>query len=206
MRSIILRGFLTTAALAIMAGCATVPDPIAGERYSELPYPAQTGDAALGAEVRWGGSIVETRPLADRTCIEILAQRLDRQAYPRPSDDDLGRFLACREEFIDPEIFVNGRSVTVVGELDAFTSGKVGDFDYRYPRVAADAVYLWPEQRYNDHYYGYGYYGYGYPYYWPYYRFPYYGFGHGFGYYRPYHRSGLRGTGPGVSDQGSVVK
>mgnify|MGYP005841053553 CR=1 FL=1 len=159
----------------LVAGCASVPDPLEGN-YSEAFYPKQAQDQSVGANVRWGGTIIETRPEADRTCVEILAQPLDRRGQPVPSDDDRGRFLACRNEFIDPEIFVNGREVTTVGEVTTFRDGNVGEFNYTYPVVDADAVELWPD-RPNGGYYGYGSYGYR----------PY---GYGYRYsYRPYYRS-----------------
>ena len=161
----------------LITGCASVPEPLDGN-YAEAFYPKQTGDQSLGANVRWGGTVIETMPKADQTCMEILAQRLDRRARPEPSDEDLGRFLACRDEFIDPEIYVNGREVTVVGELESFRDGKVGEFNYVYPVVDTDAVELWPDRAnrgYYDYDYGYGSYGYR----------P-YGHGH---FYRPYYRS-----------------
>jgi len=175
-------------AVGAIAGCASVPAPLEGG-YSESFQPDQAGERSVGANVRWGGIVVETRPQAKRTCIEILAQELDRTARPVRSDRGYGRFIACRDEFIDPEIFVNGREVTVVGELTGFQEGKVGEFEYVYPVVGADAVYLWPERQ--EHYwYGHGYYNWGYPYYWPYYRTPYYYGGIGTRIYYPYPRGG----------------
>jgi len=144
--------------LGALAGCASVPDPLEGEQYSEEFYPAQAADRSVGASVRWGGTVVETRPQSDRTCVEILAQELGPDSRPRVSDEDRGRFIACRDGFIDPEIYMNGREVTVVGELARFRNDKVGDFNYEYPLVSADAVYLWPE---SSEYPGYGYYPYG---------------------------------------------
>ena len=169
-------------AVGVVAGCASVPAPLEGQ-YSESFYPDQATDRSIGANVRWGGIVVETRPEAERTCIEILAQELDQSARPERSDQEFGRFIACRNEFIDPEIFVNGREVTVAGKLTEFRDGQVGEFNYVYPVVDADAVYLWPEREAYGYGYGYpynyGYYGFGYPYYWPYYRSPFYygGFG-----------------------------
>lgn len=173
-------------AIAFVTGCASVPAPLEGN-YSEAFYPEQANDQSVGARVRWGGAVVETRPESDSTCIEILAQQLDRSARPRNSDEDFGRFLACRDEFIDPEIFVNGREVTVAGRITGFRDGKVGEFNYVYPVVDADAVYLWPE-RVEQGLYGHGYYGY--PYYWPYYRYPFYYGGIGTRFYYPYPRGG----------------
>lgn len=175
-------------AVGIVAGCASVPAPLEGE-YSESFYPNQATDRSLGARVRWGGSVVETRPQSERTCIEILAHELDRTARPVRSDQDHGRFIACRNEFIDPEIFVNGREVTVIGELTDFRQGKVGEFEYVYPEVDAEAVYLWPERQ--AHYgYGHDFYSWGAPYYWPYhwpyYRAPFYYGGFGARFYYPH--------------------
>ncbi len=185
----------------LVTGCASVPDRLEGN-YSEAFFPKQADEKSIGANVRWGGTVIETMPDSDQTCIEILAQRLDRSARPVPSDDDLGRFLACRNEFIDPEIFVNGREVTVVGEIDSFRDGNIGDFNYVYPVVEADAVELWPE-RVDTRFYGHGYYGYGYPY-WPYYRSPFYYGGYGTHIYYPYSRGGfIHGSGAVRGSAGS---
>jgi len=168
---------MTALAVGAIAGCASLPAPLEGE-YSESFYPDQAGERSVGANVRWGGTVVETRPESDRTCIEILAQELESNARPVQSDQAYGRFIACRNEFIDPEIFVNGREVTVAGEITGFRNRKVGEFEYVYPVVGADAVYLWPER--EDHSrHGHGYHPWGYPYYWPYFRAPFYygGFG-----------------------------
>lgn len=186
--------------VGFIAGCASVPAPLEGD-YSEAFYPDQANDQSVGARVRWGGTVVETRPEANRTCIEILAQQLDSSARPEGSDEDFGRFLACRDEFIDPEIFVNGREVTVAGRLARFRDGKVGEFNYVYPVVDADSVYLWPE-RIEQPWYGHGYYGWGYPYYWPYYRSPFYYGGIGTRFYYPYPRGGYIHRSPGSPQAG----
>ena len=41
-------------------------------------------------------------------------------------------------------VFSAGREITVTGSITGFETRKVGDYDYRYPIVAADVVYLWP--------------------------------------------------------------
>ncbi len=156
--------------LVALGGCAVVPEPLEGD-YSQSFHPAQATDDSVGARVRWGGSVVQTRPEADRTCIEILAHRLDSSTRPDRSDEDLGRFLACRGTFLDPEIFTRGREVTVTGRLAGFQSGQVGDFAYEYPVVEADTVYLWP-QRVDIDRYDYGFSRWHHPYY-PYYWWPY---------------------------------
>ena len=193
--------WITAAAIVGMAGCASIPAPLEGD-YSESFQPEQANERSLGARVRWGGTVVETMPEAERTCIEILARELDRSARPIDSDANHGRFLACRDEFIDPEIFTNGREVTAVGRLESFRSGHVGEFVYEYPVLDAEAIYLWPE-RLETAWYGHAGYGWGYPYYWyPYYRYPFF-----YGRYVHYPRTiAPRSSGPVRSEGGGEEK
>jgi outer membrane lipoprotein len=44
-------------------------------------------------------------------------------------------------------VFQAGREITVVGRIEGFETRKVGEFDYRYARVTADAIYLWSERK-----------------------------------------------------------
>lgn len=159
-----LPGVLVLALLA--SGCATVPEPLGGEFRSLTPE--QSGDQHVGQQVRWGGSIVDTRPGKAETCIEILSRSLDERARPHAGDANQGRFLACREGFEDPAVFESGRDITVVGTLTGFVEGRIGEFSYVYPRVAADTLFLWGEERparyYHDPWY--------YDPWWPYARFP----------------------------------
>lgn len=127
-----------------LAGCATVPAPLQGQFSTLSPHDAAASGQA-GAAVRWGGRIVRTEPLADRTCFEIVSTRLDYNTRPYWAQDDTGgRFLACRTGFYDPAIFEAGREVTVTGTIDGYESRPVGQYEYRFPRVAAEVVYLWP--------------------------------------------------------------
>ena len=132
------------AVLLLLSGCASIPAPLAGD-FAEF-QPNQTTDRSVGAQVRWGGSIVATHPGRDQTCIEILARDLDRELRPIGGDNNFGRFQACRAGFQDPAIFTAGRDITVVGRVQGFTDGEIGDFVYRYPRLSAGVFSLWPER------------------------------------------------------------
>lgn len=94
--------------------------------------------------VRWGGEVIRTEPFADHSCIYALSRPLDRMARPQHDKTSMGRFVACKPGFYDPEIFSKGRQITVVGTLDGSVTRKVGDFDYPYPRIDAETIYLWP--------------------------------------------------------------
>lgn len=139
-----LQFFAVGAAFLLLTGCASIPAPLAGD-FAEF-QPNQTTDRSVGAQVRWGGTIVETQPGRDETCVEILARDLDREMRPIGGDNNFGRFLACRSGFQDPAIFTAGRDITVVGRVQGFVDGEIGDFVYRYPRLSAEAIYLWPER------------------------------------------------------------
>ena len=140
-------------ALLALAGCASAPRPLQGE-FTPLAPAESSASQRLGDAVRWGGSIVAVTPSASETCFEILGRDLGESARPLRADDtSSGRFLACRAGFYDPAIFAVDRDVTVTGRVAGFETRRIGEYDYRYPRVAADVVYLWPERRDDDYYY-----------------------------------------------------
>ncbi len=135
------------AALALVGGCATMPQPLQGT-YTDISTASAQQGGAGGQHVRWGGEIIKTEPEASQTCFYLLSRPLDKQARPRAgnSGENEGRFVACRAGFYDPEVFVRGRELTVTGTLHGTVTRKVGEYDYAYPRVEADVVYLWPKR------------------------------------------------------------
>jgi outer membrane lipoprotein len=131
-------------AAALLAGCASQPRPLQGEFAPITPREATSTDRT-GMMVRWGGRIVQVEPQANRTCFEMMSTRLNHFARPYWATDDVGgRFIACREGFYDPALFEPNREVTFTGRIDGYESRRIGEYDYRFPRVAADVVYLWP--------------------------------------------------------------
>ena len=149
-----------------LGGCATIPQPLAGD-FAEF-QPDQATERSIGARVRWGGHIVDTQPGEDETCIEIIARDLDRDLRPRSGDHHYGRFLACRPGFQDPAVFTEGRQITVTGMLEDFADRQIGEFVYRYPRLDAETLYLWPIRRDVVYYHPHPFHD---PW-WPYYRHP----------------------------------
>lgn len=134
---------LAATLILLCAGCVTAPVPLQGQ-FSDL-LPAQAARLeTTGAVVRWGGRIVSVEPQATRSCFEIIGLLLDARGEPRDDDRSEGRFFACRDGFYDPEVFQAGRVITITGTIEGYETHKVGDYDYRYPRVAAKTIYLWP--------------------------------------------------------------
>ncbi len=144
-----MKTILGIALAASLAGCATAPRPLQGQ-FSSLAPAQVASQAATGELVRWGGHIVNVQPSRERSCFEIVGMPLSANGRPRSIDRSDGRFIACRSGFYDPDVFRAGRDVTISGHVEGFENRKVGDYDYHYPRVQADVVYLWPERRERD--------------------------------------------------------
>ena len=82
-------------ATALLAACASQPQPLQGE-FAEITPRDATANDNTGAMVRWGGRIVRTEPLPNRTCFEMISTKLS--AFGRPywaADDTGGRFIAA---------------------------------------------------------------------------------------------------------------
>ncbi len=133
--------------ILLLTGCVSAPKALQGEFAAIEPGEAAR-DGRVGERVRWGGRVVKVEPLADRSCFEVVGIHVAADGRPLARDDQsTGRFLACRAGFYDPEVFQPGREVTISGAIEGHETRKVGDYDYRYPRLAAEVVFLWPERR-----------------------------------------------------------
>lgn len=160
MNRILILSLLSVAA----AGCATAPKPLRGEFAAVAPEQSALS-GQVGGTVRWGGRIISVDPSEQQTCFEIVARELSSGARPvQAVDHSLGRFIACRSGFYDPAIFTNERDVTITGRIVDFETRRIGEYDYRYPRLAAEVIYLWPlrlaqERIYFSDPYWPGYYG-----------------------------------------------
>ena len=139
--------FLLPIALATaLCACATAPTGLQGQYASVNPEQAAASEQ-VGDSVRWGGRIVSVNTEKLYTCFEVVGAPLDSSGRPRRVDQSTGRFLACRSGFYEPQVFERGRELTVTGKIEGFETRKVGNYDYRYARVAADVVHLWPERQ-----------------------------------------------------------
>jgi len=127
------RRLILPALLALGLGaCATIPQELTGTYTTITPENATA--VAPGTRVRWGGDIIQTEPQERATCFFVLGEPLD--------------------------VYAKGREITVTGTVSGSETRKVGDYDYAYPRVDADVVYLWPKRPmyapspYYDPFYG----------------------------------------------------
>jgi outer membrane lipoprotein len=162
----------------LSSGCAPISKELRAEADQTLTFQQvfQKPEAYKGKTVIWGGEIIKTTNQKDKsTLIEVLQRPLDWQEEPKEAGPSGGRFLVLVEEYLDPQIYRNGRKMTVAGKILGEKTRLLGEMQYRYPLVLSRQIYLWRQYGY---YYPPPYYLYG-P--WGYYR--YYG---PWGYYGPW--------------------
>jgi outer membrane lipoprotein len=155
------------------------PSPrLPSARFNNNPTYLSRTARALGRE------ILAVHNARTTTEIEILAAPLGSDGKPQEGESGLGRFIVELAGFKDPAEFPEERRLTVVGALTGVVTRNVGDYPYRYPVVAGDVWYLWPNpppDRYASRFYD--------PWYRPWYG-PWYGprYGPGFGpWYGPWY-------------------
>jgi len=131
--------------LSVLAGCAGTPlfDTAQVDMDLTPDLALAAPEKNLGKRVLWGGTIIDTRNLADSTQIEVLSYPLNSSFRPQFERKAQARILIIQPGFLEPESYGEGRKITVLGTLQKITSGRIGDAEYRYPVVAADKIKLW---------------------------------------------------------------
>ena len=135
-----------TALTLVLAGCA--PPPVLKPMSAPLEIAPEAAASAAeryhGAEVVWGGRIVEVRNRADVSEIVIVAYPLDSGQRPRPKETSQGRFVARLDGYVESYDYAQGRFLTLSGKIDGSLSEDVDQHPYVYPVVHAEGVHLWP--------------------------------------------------------------
>jgi len=132
-----------------LAGCATAPFPTDAVNATLTPDEVTADPDSAKGTVIWGGVIVSSVNLVDRTQFEVLAYPLDNYQRPETRKKSLGRFLLQSPDYIDTRNYSPGRELTAIGTLQGVTKGEINDANYDYPTVTVSDVYLW--HRDNSH-------------------------------------------------------
>jgi outer membrane lipoprotein len=125
-----------------LTGCVSIPQVLQGE-FSNLTPVESKKNHILKQKVRWSGYLVQTINKKDKTCFEIVETETYKDLSPKkiiPTNG--GRFIACKDGFLEPTAF-NKRLVTITGTLVAYTEQNIGEFNYEYPVVKTDKIYIW---------------------------------------------------------------
>jgi outer membrane lipoprotein len=88
----------------------------------------------VGRVIMAGGVVISAKRTKDQTEIEVLQLPTERG---EPSTTDRlrseGRFLAIREEFLDPASVPPGTPITVIGVVSGSTTRPLDETEYTYP-------------------------------------------------------------------------
>jgi outer membrane lipoprotein len=129
-----------------------------------------------GRNVILGGYILEVKNETDGSLLTILQAPLDFQNRPNLRDKSKGRFLARTDKFMDPEIYIKDRKITVGGKIAGVSAQPLGGHTYQYPVIVIKELHLWAEEQRQDWLYD--------PY-WDYWDHPWYPY---YLWRRPHHR------------------
>lgn len=144
-RKTLLVGFIFT-----MTACVSIPPILQGD-YSSLTPAASKQKHPMNIPVRWSGLIINTVNRKDKTCFEIVQTQTNDSLRPvKVIPKDSSRFFACKDGFMEPHAF-NKRLVTITGNLVAYSKQNIDEYEYEYPVVKTDKIYIWRKNvpRYN---------------------------------------------------------
>jgi outer membrane lipoprotein len=167
--------------LLLLNGCATVPEKLQVSDNVPLVVFADVRaepNLNVGLDARWGGVIAKVENQKERTMIEIVRFPLKKNMRPIVGTETEGRFRIYYQGLLDPVIYEEGKSITVLGTIANSEAGVIGEQEYLYPVLNTEKVYLWKEKNNNNNLL-YDPYWYS-PYYWNYYpsySHGYYGYG-----------------------------
>lgn len=160
---------ILAAGLLALSGCATNPISKNLRRQAApltLAQVAANPSAYTGATVIWGGQIINTVNSTNGGSIYVLKLPLHHDdARPKRYGFSPGRFIARTRGFLDPQIFKNGRLITVAGTIVGVETQPLQKMQYSYPVVGIEELHIW--RRRPQYYYYPGWYGPGWGWYGP---------------------------------------
>jgi len=138
---------LSLVLISLIASCATTASFDTTKVDKSLTPQSVVAEPvrSLGKIALWGGTILDTRNLKDKTQIEILAYPLSSSHWPMQKSKPLGRFIIQYQGYLEPTTYAQGRVLTVLGSVGGSRSGKVGESEYTYPVIIAEQLHLWPK-------------------------------------------------------------
>lgn len=108
--------------------------------------------AYTGRPVRWGGAILSLGNESGWTRIDVQAHPLGQEGQPELSAPSPGRFIVRAMIPFDPEVYEQGRPMTVAGTVQGADEARDGRRSAT-PIVKADDLYLWDQsQQAGDRY------------------------------------------------------
>ncbi|MGQ0694511.1 MAG: Slp family lipoprotein [Nitrospiraceae bacterium] len=142
------------AAMILLAGCSSqriVPESLEPliDRTVTFREVLASPESYRGRLLVLGGEVLKAKRLQEGTRIELLQLPLEDGEEPTlDRQQSQGRFLALRQEFLDPAMVVEGTRVTIVGEVSGAKTDHLDDVEYRYPMLIVKHLHVWEVQSY----------------------------------------------------------
>ncbi len=130
----------------VVPGCAaTIPKAVLEKVNRNITFEAlkENPMAYEGQMVLLAGVIVKTTNTPTGATLEIYQTEMDWEERPTNTDVSGGRFLLEYGDFLDPEIYSKQRLVTIAGKVLGVKFMKLGEMEYPYPLILAEAIHLW---------------------------------------------------------------
>jgi outer membrane lipoprotein len=130
-----------------LSACATAPrfDTTAIDQSISPQQAVLENHLLRGKSVLWGGVVINAVNLERQTQFEILAYPLSSSHKPLIDKTPVQRFLSRYAGYLETSEYAPGRLLTVSGELQENSVGKIGESDYVYPVVEVGQLHLWPK-------------------------------------------------------------
>lgn len=145
-------------AVALLSGCGSVMSKsvlVDVDRNVTVDRVQQEPERFANARVLWGGVILGTKNLESTTEIEVIETELDFRDLPAfDNSTSKGRFIISADRYLDPNVYKEGKGITVAGRLQGVSVRKIGKMDYAYPVVRPIEMKL-SEEITQDYYPGY---------------------------------------------------
>jgi outer membrane lipoprotein len=145
-----MKGIIVTLVGLLLVGCVSYPDSVAVPEGTELvsfSQVNQTDFLASGQLARWSGVIADVKNEASQTVVDVLYYPAMDSGRPRVTDEPAGRFRVRVDGFLDPAIYIKGKSITALGALTTKETAKIGEYEYEYPTISSAKLHLWAKQQ-----------------------------------------------------------
>ena len=141
-----MKKLMVIAAIVFLSACSSIPESLRVAESTNLVEFQKVNEASQEQLARWGGLIASVKNLKQGSMLEVVNMDLSTSSSrPKASDESKGRFRVYYNGLLDPVIYKEGRSVTILGSVKAPERGTIGEQEYVFPVLEAKHVHLWKE-------------------------------------------------------------
>ncbi|MEE9591737.1 MAG: Slp family lipoprotein [Thermodesulfobacteriota bacterium] len=140
-----MRKIILIAIIILLSGCGSVISREArrGVDRSITPSMVQIEpDTYSNQKIIWGGIIISTNNLKDRSIIEVLHIPSKRTGEAGGSESPQGRFLINAIGYLDPLTYRKDMKIVVAGSIKGIVVKKLDVMEYTYPLIEPVEMHL----------------------------------------------------------------